>query len=112
MYQQFIAYLEEQAVLGRSHSFRTETVADYTADASSASSYYNLALRQFLSCRPEPMHSKLASLAEHLIELGRHEEAQECLRGCDEASLSVADAALTRQLQMTSCIRNIGAREA
>lgn len=78
--QSLRSFYDEQASLGRSHPFLTETMADYTEDASEAARLYELALKQAGAYRDEPTHTKKISLAEQLIELGRTEQAEAYLR--------------------------------
>lgn len=73
-------YFEEQAALGRGHPFLTETLADYTQDATEAVQLYELAIAQSQTWPEEPTHTKMISLAERLAELGRGPEAQAWLR--------------------------------
>lgn len=73
-------YFEEQAISGRSHPFLTEAVADYTLDAAEAVRLYELALEQATAFPDEPTHTKMISLAQRLIELGRWEQAEAYLR--------------------------------
>ena len=70
------AYYDEQTSLGRSHPFLTEAMADYTEDAAEAVRLYELALEQSRAFPDEPIHTKMISLAERLIELGRTEQAE------------------------------------
>ena len=74
------SYFEEQAISGRSHPFLTEAVADYTHDAAEAVCLYELALEQARAFPDEPTHTKMISLAQRLIELGRGEQAEAYLR--------------------------------
>jgi len=74
------AYYDEQASLGRSHPFLTEAMADYTEEATEAVRLYELALEQSRMVPSEPTHTKMISLAQQLIELGRREQAEAYLR--------------------------------
>jgi hypothetical protein len=74
------AYFDEQSSAGRSHPFLTEAMADYTDDTAEAVRLYELALNQARAFPDEPTHTKMISLAEHLIELGRREQAEAYLR--------------------------------
>ena len=74
------AYYDEQASLGRSHPFLTEAMADYTDDAAEVVRLYKLSLEQARAFPDEPTHTKMISLAQKLIELGRREEAEAYLR--------------------------------
>jgi hypothetical protein len=74
------AFYDEQASLGRSHPFLTEAMADYTDDAAEAVRLYELSLEQGRAFPDEPTHTKMISLAEQLIELGRREQAEAYLR--------------------------------
>jgi hypothetical protein len=74
------AFYDEQASVERSHPFLTEAMADYTADAPEAVRLYQLALEQACAFPDEPTHTKMISLAEQLIELGRREQAEAYLR--------------------------------
>jgi hypothetical protein len=78
--QRLRVYFDTQAAGGRSHPFLTEAVADYTDDATEAARLYQLALAQACAFPAEPTHTKMISLAERLIELGRRESAEEYLR--------------------------------
>src|SRR6266850_6059086 len=74
------AYFDEQLSVGRSHPFLTEALADYTDDTAEAIRLYELALDQARGFPDEPTHTKMISLAEQLIELGRREQAEAYLR--------------------------------
>jgi hypothetical protein len=74
------AYYDEQANSGRSHPFLTEAIADYTDDAAEAVRLYELALEQARTFPDEPTYTKMISLAEHFIGLGRKEQAEAYLR--------------------------------
>ena len=78
--QTICIFCDEQAGLGRSHPFLTETMADYTSDPAEAVQLYELALKQACAFPDEPTHTKMISLAEQLIELGRREQAEAYLR--------------------------------
>jgi len=80
LYQQLLGYYEEQTRLGRSEPFLTEAVADYSADGAGAVRYYELSLEQARRFPGEPLHTKMISLAERLIELGQFERAEAYLR--------------------------------
>lgn len=70
------AYYDEQASLGRSHPFLTEVMADFTDDEAESVKLYELALKQACAFPEEPTHTKMISLAQRLIELGRSEQAE------------------------------------
>lgn len=74
------AFYEEQSVLGRSHPFLTEAMADFTDDDIEAIRLYKLALDQSKVLPDEPTHTKMISLAERLLELGHGEQAEAYLR--------------------------------
>src|SRR5688572_275920 len=74
------AYFDEQFRAGRSHPFLTEAVADYTDDGTEAVRLYELSLAQARAFPNEPTHTKMISLAEQLIDLGRREQAEAYLR--------------------------------
>ena len=74
------AYYDEQASLGRSHPFLTEAMADYTDDATEAVRLYELSLEQARTFPDEPTHTKMISLAQQFMELGRTEQAEAYLR--------------------------------
>jgi hypothetical protein len=74
------AYYDEQALFGRSHPFLTEAMADYTDDPVEAVRLYELSLEQARAFLDEPTHTKMISLAQQLIELGRTELAEAYLR--------------------------------
>ena len=74
------AYYDEQASLGRSHPFLTEAMADYTDDATEAVRLYELSLEQAQTFPDEPTHTKMISLAQQFMELGRTEQAEAYLR--------------------------------
>lgn len=78
--QKIRSYFNDQESSGRSHPFLTEAVADYTQDAIEAVRLSELALEQARSFPDEPRHTKMISLAERLIELGRTEQAEAYLR--------------------------------
>jgi hypothetical protein len=73
-------YYDEQSSLGRSHPFLTEAMADYTDDATEAVRLYELSLEQARAFPDEPTHTKMISLAQQFIELGRTEQAEAYLR--------------------------------
>lgn len=73
-------YFEEVAASGESHPFVTEALADYTRETTEAIRLYRLALSQSKGFPNEPLHTKMISLAERLIELGEREEAEAYLR--------------------------------
>ena len=64
----------------QTHPLLTEAVADYTDDTAEAVRLYELALAQAQTIPDEPTHTKMISLAERLIELGRKEQAEAYLR--------------------------------
>jgi hypothetical protein len=74
------AYYDEQASLGHSHPFLTEAMADNTDAPSEAARLYELALEQARAFPDEPTHTKMISLAQHLIGLGQTERAEAYLR--------------------------------
>ena len=80
LYQALRAYYDEQASLGRSHPFLTEAMADYTDDATEAVRLYELSLEQARTFPDEPTHTKMISLAQQFMELGRTEQAEAYLR--------------------------------
>jgi hypothetical protein len=72
---------------GSAHPFLTEAVADLTDDPQEAALLYQQALNQSRAFPDEPTHTKMISLAEQLLALGRREQAEALLRdGCAEAS--------------------------
>lgn len=73
-------YYDAQVRLGRSHPFLTEAMADYTDDAAEAVRLYELSLEQACRFPDEPTHTKMISLAQQFIELGRTEQAEVLLR--------------------------------
>lgn len=79
-FQALRVYFDEQTTSGRSHPFLTEAVADYTGDTAESVRLYELALEQSRDFPDEPTHTKMISLAAQLIELGRREQAEACLR--------------------------------
>ena len=85
-------YFEEQATLGRSHHFLTDAIADFTADPATAISYYQLALKQARTIPGEPTHTKMISLAQRLVEVGRKEEAEAYARDGRAEALRRGDA--------------------
>jgi hypothetical protein len=70
------ALFDELTASGRCHPFLTEAVADYTDDLAEAVRLYELALQQSRQFPDEPRHTKMISLAELLLELGRREQAE------------------------------------
>jgi len=70
----------EQVGAGCSHPFLTEAVADYTDDPKEAAELYRLSIEQSRAFPEEPTHTKMISLAEQLIVLGRREPAEAYLR--------------------------------
>ena len=79
-YQTLRTYFDEQTRLGRSPPFLTEALADYTYAPDAAIRYYELALQQTRTLPDEPTHTKMISLAQRLVEVGRREEAEAFLR--------------------------------
>jgi len=80
------AYYDQQADFGRSHPFLTEAMADYTNDTPEAVRLYELSLEQAHAFPNEPTHTKMISLAQQLMQLGRTEQAEAYLRdGREEA---------------------------
>jgi len=79
-YRNLRAYWDTQASLGRSHPFLTEALADFTEEPVEAVALYELALALAQTHSGEPTYTKMISLAERLIELGRLEQAEACLR--------------------------------
>jgi tetratricopeptide (TPR) repeat protein len=73
---QLYAYYEEQSRLGRAHPFLTEAAADFSDDPKVAVDLYLLSLEQAESAPGEPKHTKMISLADRLLRLGRTEEAE------------------------------------
>ncbi len=69
-YQNLLSYFHEQAEAGRSHPFLTEALADFTNDNATSVTYFRLALEQSKDFPHEPLHTKIISLSERLIELG------------------------------------------
>ena len=69
----------KQVGLGKTHeSARLHVLgqADYTDDVATSARFYELALEQARSYSDEPIHTKMISLAERLIELGQFERAE------------------------------------
>jgi len=104
IYESLRTFYDEQASIGHSHPFLTEALADYTDDTADAVRLYELALEQARAFRDEPTYTKMISLAQHLLELGRREQAEayfqdgraEALRHADTLWIEDAD----RLLQM------------
>jgi hypothetical protein len=106
--QAYIAHLRaiyaRQEVLGQPDPFLTESVADYTDDASEAVRLYRLALAQSSANPDEPTHTKRIWLASRLVELGDLRGARtELIQGRAEAerlkdtdSLAMADELLSK----------------
>lgn len=78
LYQQLLAFYEAQHARGTLHPFVVESLADYTEDRAGAVRFYREALA--ISEPDEPRHTILISMAERLIDLGEHEQAEACLR--------------------------------
>lgn len=91
-YQNLLSYFHEQAEAGRSHPFLTEALADFTEDATKSATYFRLALEQSKGVPDEPLHTKMISLAERLIELGLCEHAEAYLRDGRAEAVRLADA--------------------
>jgi len=77
LYQQLLAFYEDQQKQGRLHPFVVEALADYTEEGSEAVRFYREALA--ISEPDEPRYTILISMAERLIELGEREQAEACL---------------------------------
>jgi len=78
LYQQLLAFYEDQRKRGALHPFVVESLADYTEDQTEALRFYREALST--SEPDEPRYTILISMAERLIELGEREQAEACLR--------------------------------
>ena len=78
LYQQLLAFYEDQSRRGILHPFVVETLADYTEDRPEALRFYREALA--ISEPDEPRYSILISMAERLIEVGERDQAEACLR--------------------------------
>ncbi|MEJ0098715.1 MAG: hypothetical protein WDO12_02815 [Pseudomonadota bacterium] len=78
-FAQLNALYEERRIVGASHPFLTEALADYTAEAAESAALYALAIEQAATFTDEPTHTKHIGLAEALISLGRLAEAREHL---------------------------------
>jgi hypothetical protein len=76
LYEQLLAYYEQQARQGRSDPFLTEIVADETMEPATAIRYYELSLEQARQFPGEPLHTKMISLAQELMEVGQVERAE------------------------------------
>lgn len=85
------AYYDEQTSYGHSHPFLTEAMADYTEKPAEAVRLYMLALEQSKAISDEPVHTKMISLAERLIELGSSEQAEAYLRDGRAAAVQRSD---------------------
>ena len=96
-YQNLLSYFHELAEAGRSHPFLTEALADFTEDAATSVTYFRLALEQTKSFPYEPLHTKMISLAERLIELGFREQAEAYLRDGRADAVRLADADSVKQ---------------
>ena len=78
LYQQLLAFYEDQRQQGALHPFVVESLADYTDDLVEAVAFYREALA--ISEPDEPRYTILISMAERLIVLGEREQAEACLR--------------------------------
>jgi tetratricopeptide (TPR) repeat protein len=78
LYQQLLAFYEDQRRRGTLHPFVVETLADYTEDRPEALRFYREALA--ISEPDEPRYTILISMAERLIEVGERDQAEACLR--------------------------------
>jgi len=76
MYGSLVAFFEAEATAGRAHPFLTEAVADFTDDLPERIRLFKLAIDQSKLHLGEPIHTKMISLAESLIDVGRAEEAE------------------------------------
>ncbi|MES2440658.1 MAG: hypothetical protein V4584_16450 [Verrucomicrobiota bacterium] len=88
------SYHEEQVLLGTSHPFLTETLADFTEDPPEAVRLYQLSIRQSKAFPNQPLHTKRIALGTRLLETGNREQAEAfLLDGLAEARiLNDADA--------------------
>ena len=75
----FFDYYEEQTKRGFWHPVLTEAMADYADDRPTAIRFYRLALEQSKQMEA-PTYTALIDLARELLEAGRIEEAEACLR--------------------------------
>ena len=91
-YESLLRYYRELTESGRAHPFLTEALADFTEDVATSVFYYRLALEQARMQPNEPLHTKMISLAERLIELGLREQAEAYLRDGRAEAVKVADA--------------------
>src|SRR5436190_11295170 len=76
LYEQLLAYYQEQTSVGRYEPFLTEALADQTLDAAAAIRYYELSLEQAKQFPGEPVHTKMISLGEELVDIGHIERAE------------------------------------
>ena len=91
-YQDLLAFYEEQVARGFWHPRLAEAVADFTAsrDASAGVPFYHLALEQARSL-DDDTHTILIAMAEALLEIGRTEQAEACLRDGRAEALRCGD---------------------
>lgn len=90
-YQSLLSYFKEQAEAGRAHPFLTEALADFTEEVTTSVTFYRLALDQSKDFPDEPLHTKMISLAERLIELGFCEQAEAYLLDGRAEAVRLAD---------------------
>lgn len=76
---------------GEVHPFLTETLADFTLDTTEAIRLFKEAIAQCESFPKEPIHSKMLSLAETLVERARFEEAEAYLVAARQPALNCED---------------------
>jgi thioredoxin-like negative regulator of GroEL len=62
--------------VGQVYPFFTEVLGDFTRDNAESVRLFKQAIEQSISDSSEPLHTKMFSLAETLIEMGRVEEAE------------------------------------
>lgn len=93
LYQRLLNYHEAQIIVGRSHPFLVETVADYTDEPAQALKYYIQALemsRQMAS--DEPTQTILIGIGARLLEMGQREQAEAFIREGRAEAVRRADA--------------------
>ena len=91
LYQQLLAFYEDQSRRGTLHPFVVETLADYTEDRQKALCFYREALT--ISESDEPRYTILISMAERMIEIGERDQAEAEGRS-DSDSVAEADRVL------------------
>ena len=99
LYNQLLAYCEEQRSVGRDHPFLWETLADFTTDDRAAIPIYLQALELAGGDEAKPYRVSVRfALAERHRSLGLETEARAYAIAADDEARSIDDLELRRQI--------------